>query len=487
MKALIADDDPTTLKMLSASLEKWGFDVITAKDGAEAVEVMLADDPPKMAILDWEMPELKGVDVVQKIREVPSLNSVYVMLYTTRGSTSDIVAGFKAGADDYLTKPVDLRELKARTDTGTRIVTLQAQLESRAETAEADYQSIFDNALEGIFQLDMNGGYIRVNPALAEMLGYSSVEELMDVDWRATVVDKEKLSTIERTLQDKGSMKAFDLELETKDGSRFWGLLNVILRDHDGQTIYEGLVQDITEKKTEELRMRYRMMRYRLEAGNLYLIQEMNPDASVISFTDLINIGLRGTIISREPDETFRSRIEGEFRHKRLSSKKGDGTLPPDVEEIEGMIGSLPRRDAVMVDRLDYVISKNGFDNTLELVQNIRDLALLRDLTVLIVIDPDTVESRQLRLLEKECRELQPLHETLISDELMAILRLIAKNIDMNVKTSYSMLIDDLRISKPTARKRIQTLISLGYVSEMVTGRLRTFILTEKGRSMFKR
>ena len=217
MKVLVADDDPTTLKMLRSSLKKWGYDVTAVTDGEAAMEVMLEDDPPKMAILDWEMPGLTGIDVVRRIKESQELRSVYLMFFTTRDRTTDIVEGFEAGADDYLTKPVVLRELKVRTDTGNRIVTLQSQLESRAESAEADYRSIFENAIEGIFQLDMEGNYITVNPALAQMLGYSSVDELMQVDWRDTVYDSERLSSIERTIQDKGSMKAFEIELETKD------------------------------------------------------------------------------------------------------------------------------------------------------------------------------------------------------------------------------------------------------------------------------
>jgi len=141
MKALIADDDPVTAAAVSANVAGWGFDVIVAHDGVEALNQLLADPPPALAIIDWEMPGLDGPEICRRIRGDQSRDGLYVLLLTARSSPNDIVAGLEAGADDYLVKPVNLSELRARVHVGVRVVTLQERLAKKV----AELQTTLDN------------------------------------------------------------------------------------------------------------------------------------------------------------------------------------------------------------------------------------------------------------------------------------------------------------------------------------------------------
>ena len=134
MRALIADDDRGTTAILTKSLGRWNFDVTVAHDGGEAWELLKAAEDPSLAILDWMMPTLDGLELCRRIRQDPDRAHMYVILLTGRDSRADLVAGLDAGADDYLVKPFDLEELRARVHVGIRVLTLQERL--AAQVAE---------------------------------------------------------------------------------------------------------------------------------------------------------------------------------------------------------------------------------------------------------------------------------------------------------------------------------------------------------------
>ncbi len=138
MRALIADDDRVTSTMLGRTLERWGFEPVLAHDGAAAWDAIVAPPGPQLAIVDWMMPGVDGLEICRRVRQAPDRSQLYVILLTGRTSRSDVVAGLDAGADDYLTKPFDLEELRARVHVGRRVVTLQQRLSERvAELQDA--------------------------------------------------------------------------------------------------------------------------------------------------------------------------------------------------------------------------------------------------------------------------------------------------------------------------------------------------------------
>ena len=136
MKILIAEDDPVSRKLLETLLIKWGYEVVVTCDGEQAWEKLHQKDSPKLAILDWMMPGIDGVEVCRKAREADSTKTTYIILITAKGSKEDIVEGLQAGADDYLTKPVNSKELQARLQVGIRILELQNSLADRVTELE---------------------------------------------------------------------------------------------------------------------------------------------------------------------------------------------------------------------------------------------------------------------------------------------------------------------------------------------------------------
>jgi putative two-component system response regulator len=125
MRILIADDNHFYRRALQLTLEEWGYEVVTAADGEEAWDQLNGSQAPKLAILDWMMPGLNGPDVCRRLRALHRHEPTYVILLTSKGGTENAVAGLESGADDYVQKPFDRDELRARVRAGHRIVGLQ--------------------------------------------------------------------------------------------------------------------------------------------------------------------------------------------------------------------------------------------------------------------------------------------------------------------------------------------------------------------------
>lgn len=134
LRVLVVDDDPLTLHMVVYRLRQWGHDVVSANDGDSAWELIETDPAPNVAIMDWMMPGMSGLELCTRIRKRVDVPYVYIILLTGRNNPEDLIAGLDAGADDYLTKPFHLGELDARLRAGKRIVDLQNDLISTRET-----------------------------------------------------------------------------------------------------------------------------------------------------------------------------------------------------------------------------------------------------------------------------------------------------------------------------------------------------------------
>jgi phosphoserine phosphatase RsbU/P len=132
---LIAEDDPVSSELITTRLTKWGYDVIATKDGAEAMTILRGKDAPLLAILDWMMPGYDGLEICRRVRETKKM--VYIILLTTRGGKENVIEGLRAGADDYLIKPFDKDELRARILVGLRVMELQEALVRRVAELEA--------------------------------------------------------------------------------------------------------------------------------------------------------------------------------------------------------------------------------------------------------------------------------------------------------------------------------------------------------------
>jgi CheY-like chemotaxis protein len=166
MRVLIAEDDFTSRSILTAILAKWGYEVVSAADGDEAWAALQKPDAPRIALLDWMMPGMTGPELCRRVRGRERAGPLYIILVTSKGERQDIVRGLDAGADDYIAKPYDKEELRARINVGRRILDLQSALAQQEK-------------LQGV--LEMAGAVCHeLNQPLQVVSGYSNLL-LMDL------------------------------------------------------------------------------------------------------------------------------------------------------------------------------------------------------------------------------------------------------------------------------------------------------------------
>src|SRR5258705_9165977 len=131
MRVLIAEDDRATARALAGLIESWGFEAVVADDGKAALALFETEATPQLVLLDWMLPGADGPEVCRRIRALRGDSAIYIILLTSKSSRTDVVAGLEAGADEYLVKPFDAQELRARLNAGARIVDLQQRLKDQ--------------------------------------------------------------------------------------------------------------------------------------------------------------------------------------------------------------------------------------------------------------------------------------------------------------------------------------------------------------------
>lgn len=275
MKILIADDDPVSRRKLSAYLSAWRYQTVEVGDGLEACRILdCGAGAPKLAILDWMMPGMEGVDVVRKVRKTPQSVPPYIILLTTLSGKSNIIRGLEAGADEYVSKPFDPEELRVRLQVGTRIVALQTALAERVSEAEAAFSArkLAEEALEKseqrsrlffttipqpIWVYDPETlKFLEVNEAAVEHYGYSREDFL-----RMKITEIRPAEEIPRLLADlSGPRRKVRLFSHWRHRTRDGRIIDVEISSHAiellGRAAVMVVAQDITERKRLEIELR---------------------------------------------------------------------------------------------------------------------------------------------------------------------------------------------------------------------------------------
>ena len=274
---VIVDDKPTNLGVLFDFLTDSGFKVLVAQDGESAIQ-KVEYAHPDLILLDVMMPGIDGFETCRRLKANPSTQDIPVIFMTALSETVDQVKGFDLGAVDYIIKPVQQEEVRARVNTHLTIRKLQQQLQEQnlqlqqeitekqqvehsRQQAEEKYRSIFENATDGIFQITPNGQYITANPALARIYGYNSPQELMaqlNTTTRQPYVEPTRHQALAALMQQSDTVSDFDSQVYRKDGSVIWISENIrAVRDASDDLLhYEGTVANITERKQTEAALR---------------------------------------------------------------------------------------------------------------------------------------------------------------------------------------------------------------------------------------
>lgn len=151
MRILIAEDDSASRRVLEITLKNWNYDVVVTENGDDALEILKGADAPPLAILDVMMPGLDGLEICRRVRQISTRNPPYILLMTAKDRKEDVISGIDAGADDYLIKPFNRQELRARLQVGFKTVGLQRQLAERIIQLENAVTQI--SQLQGILPI----------------------------------------------------------------------------------------------------------------------------------------------------------------------------------------------------------------------------------------------------------------------------------------------------------------------------------------------
>jgi phosphoserine phosphatase RsbU/P len=151
VRILIAEDEPVSRRLLEQTLVRWGYEPIVCSNGDAAWSALRTPDAPRVAVLDWMMPGMEGTEVCRAVRQADLPLQPYLILLTSRSKPEDIILGLQAGADDYLTKPVDRGELEARLQVASRVVSLQDRLTERVRELEEALGSV--RQLQGLLPI----------------------------------------------------------------------------------------------------------------------------------------------------------------------------------------------------------------------------------------------------------------------------------------------------------------------------------------------
>ncbi|UCH90242.1 MAG: PAS domain S-box protein [Thermoplasmata archaeon] len=354
------------------------------------------------------------------------------------------------------------------------------------EESEERFRTIAERSFDIICKLDIDGNITYISPSVRRALGYQP-ENLINRNLKGFIPESE-ITKIERA--GKKILKGIDFEgLELKVYSKN---KTIVYFEINANPIFkvrkivgiQGIARDISERKRAEEEMKKKLMKFRLEEGGLYLVQESSPALSLEAFKDLLKVGYDGMVISRTPGRDLKKMIKGEVEFVWLSEKKGENTLSPMLQRIEKKVESVPYK-IIYIDRLDYLISKHGFNNVLQFVQRIREGAIISNRVIILSIDPSTLDERELTLLGKEAVDVELSYKPKLPEHLLDVLKMVYNQNIIGTKPSYTEIGTELHISKPTVRKRIRLLVSAGYINEKLRGRNKVLEMTDRGKSVF--
>jgi diguanylate cyclase (GGDEF)-like protein len=179
VRILVADDSGISRHVICSLLREWGHHVVLAKDGHEALHALRSDTAISLALVDWMMPGLDGLEVCRQLRAIPNRTYTYMISVTSRNEKQDLVCALEAGFDDFLTKPVDPAELNARLLVGRRIIDLQEKL---IQTCEQSQFKATHDSLTGIWNRGALLEFLRAQLAMAVRCSRNLALIMVDVD-----------------------------------------------------------------------------------------------------------------------------------------------------------------------------------------------------------------------------------------------------------------------------------------------------------------
>lgn len=262
-KLLLIDHLAAELRGVMESLKKQYYQIITVTEGSAAISMAL-EQAPDLILLAIKLPGMDGYSVCQQLKKDPATADIPIIFISSISETEAKVKAFQVGGVDFIEKPLHAEEVVARIENQLNLrkfqlrleeqnVRLQSEIKER-QAFEEQYRSLFERSLDGIFRTTPEGTYLRVNPALAQIYGYESADELMN---SVTSIGEQlylqpgRREGIKTYLQQHGEVLGAESRVRRKDGSKIWISENLrVVNDRHGRVeYYEGTVRDITEQR----------------------------------------------------------------------------------------------------------------------------------------------------------------------------------------------------------------------------------------------
>ena len=369
-----------------------------------------------------------------------------------------------------------------------RDVTKRKKADEALKESEERFRGIAEESFDIIFIIDIKGNFSYISPAVQKITGYSrddilgkSLENFLpESEYKRIKQASDKLMTGE-------ILKGLELEIIGKKYKSIFVEVNATPITKDGEIIgYQGIARDITDRKHAEEEMKKRLMKFKLEQGKVYLVEESANTISHEVLSDLVKVGYTGLVITRSNNSYYENRYQDELELLWLSENGKKNAIKPSLKNLQHIISNLHHKRIIYIDRLDYLISKRGYKRVLSFVQNLIELATFSNHIIILSIDPSTLSYRELRLLEKETSEIEPMVRPKLPEDLVSVLRFVYEQNVLGIKPSYSEVESELGVCKPTMRKRIRKLITTGYLNENSKGRSKVVELSERGRVIFQ-
>ncbi|MBA3046667.1 MAG: PAS domain S-box protein [Candidatus Thermoplasmatota archaeon] len=366
-------------------------------------------------------------------------------------------------------------------------ITSHRDSEVALQNSEEKYRNLFELSPESIMILDTQGKIIECNKATLTLF----MKEADNIRGRKFLdlckLDKPECEYLEGVMESilSGSrIERFEMEFSIENDENRWFEIfpSLIKRSEDNQFI-QIIAKDVTDAKNREMELRKKFMGYVLEEGNIYLSKETIPKQSIDAFNELLRAGYRGTIITREHRKDSDRRIETIFRHVKISDTENINLDKFPAHRIRDIISELPRGEVVLINCIEYCISRMKYGKTLRLIQDIRDIATTRRLIIIMSIDPVVVREDELRQIEMETKPLMRAESIVkLPKALQETLEYIADANESGIKPNYRDIGDKFDISKPTVRARLNKLTGLGAITEITKGRQKILEISEKGK-----
>ncbi|NYT03445.1 MAG: PAS domain S-box protein [Candidatus Methanofastidiosa archaeon] len=362
-------------------------------------------------------------------------------------------------------------------------ITEQTNLQEEIKYSELKFKTLFEKAYEPIFILDQDLFIQDTNLSSVGLFHYPK-EKIIGMSLYELIapLESKRLQHILRKEYDSSTI-FMETNFIKKSGSIFPAEISLTTLDIKGEKSIICTVRDVTEQKRTEEELKKQILKYELNEGNLYLSKEPSNLLPFEAFRELIDIGYNGTLISRNEKENFDFE-DIDFDYFWLSSRNGSNTVTPNINNMKEFVSKLKNKNVILIDSVDHLIAKNGFNEVYNFVTELREIAYFGNNIIILSVDKDTVDERQLKLLEKETKPILLKSMEILNNKMFDMVLYIFNQNKLGVNPSYSSIGKELAMTRPTVRKNVRFLEANKYVIVHRKGRNKKLEITDKGKKL---